>query len=272
MLIGPPYTPRVAGLGALVADRREHGRRQRSNWKERPNGVEGMVAVAPASGTAKAVASVDSSAGRSQWLSAAGQRLRCGRCLSLAASSSGFVAAVASATGQGGMFLAAVALLASCAMPSSTAPSGTRGFWGRSQRRSSSSVAASTRRGSSRTVVASWYGPGFNGRRTASGEVFNQSELTAASKTLPLGTRVLVTNPANGRSVIVRINDRGPYVGRRQLDLSKRAAQQLGIVHRGTARVRVTVLPARARNSPSDVAASRRGNRRVLETAWSDLR
>ena len=130
MLIGPPYTPRVAGLGALVADRREHGRRQRSNWKERPNGVEGMVAVAPASGTAKAVASVDSSAGRSQWLSAAGQRLRCGRCLSLAASSSGFVAAVASATGQGGMFLAAVALLASCAMPSSTAPSGTRGFLG----------------------------------------------------------------------------------------------------------------------------------------------
>lgn len=90
--------------------------------------------------------------------------------------------------------------------------------------------------------VASWYGPGFNGKRTASGEVYDQEDLTAASDTLPLGTRALVTNLQNGRSVQVRINDRGPFVKGRQIDLSHGAASALGIVNPGTARVRIDVL------------------------------
>ncbi len=95
---------------------------------------------------------------------------------------------------------------------------------------------------SSRVGVASWYGPGFDGRRTANGEIYDQEDLTAASTTLPLGTRAMVTNLDNGRSVQVRINDRGPFVKGRAIDLSHRAAQILGIVRPGTARVRVDVL------------------------------
>jgi len=95
--------------------------------------------------------------------------------------------------------------------------------------------------------VASWYGPGFHGNRTANGEVYDQYELTAAHPSLPLGTRVVVTNLANGRSVEVRINDRGPYVDGRAIDLSYAAARTLGIVRPGTARVRIEVLgPPRA--------------------------
>jgi rare lipoprotein A (peptidoglycan hydrolase) len=89
-------------------------------------------------------------------------------------------------------------------------------------------------------VKASWYGPGFSGRRTSSGERFNPNQLTAASKTLPIGSVVRVTNVENGRSVNVRINDRGPYVRGRSLDLSRRAAQKIGITHQGVARVRIT--------------------------------
>ncbi len=80
--------------------------------------------------------------------------------------------------------------------------------------------------GTSRTEVASWYGPGFAGRRTSSGETYNPEGLTAASKTLPLGSHVRVTNPDTGRSVVVRINDRGPFVRGRSLDLSHGAAQR----------------------------------------------
>ncbi len=98
--------------------------------------------------------------------------------------------------------------------------------------------------------VASWYGPGFNGKHTASGEVYDQEDLTAASDTLPLGTRVLVTNLQNGRSVQVRINDRGPFVKGRQIDLSHGAAAALGIVNPGTARVRIDVLAMGARLQP----------------------
>ena len=83
------------------------------------------------------------------------------------------------------------------------------------------------------TGSASWYGPGFHGRKTASGEAFDMYELTAAHKTLPLGTRVMVRNPANGKEVVVRINDRGPYAHGRILDLSKAAASQLGLISRG---------------------------------------
>lgn len=89
---------------------------------------------------------------------------------------------------------------------------------------------------------ASWYGPGFHGRRTANGEIFNQNALTAAHPSLKFGTKVKVTNLNNGRSVIVRINDRGPYAGGRVIDLSAAAARSLNMVRSGVARVKVTIL------------------------------
>jgi rare lipoprotein A len=91
---------------------------------------------------------------------------------------------------------------------------------------------------------ASWYGGSFHGRRTANGETFDQNALTAAHKTLPFGTVVLVTNLANGRSVLVRINDRGPFSPDRHIDLSKRAAEDIGMIRSGTAAVRIEVLTA----------------------------
>jgi rare lipoprotein A len=91
-----------------------------------------------------------------------------------------------------------------------------------------------------RTEVASWYGPGFAGHRTSNGEVYNPEGLTAASPTLPLGSHVRVVNPDTGRSVVVRINDRGPYVHGRSLDLSHGAAQQIGLTGKGVGRVQVT--------------------------------
>lgn len=79
------------------------------------------------------------------------------------------------------------------------------------------------------TGVASWYGPNFHGRTTANGETFDQWAMTAAHKTLPFGTVLRVTNPSNGRSVEVRINDRGPFIAGRSIDLSRAAAEALGI-------------------------------------------
>ena len=76
---------------------------------------------------------------------------------------------------------------------------------------------------------ASWYGPGFHGRLTANGERFNTNDLTAAHKTLPFGTKVRVTNAKTGQSVVVRINDRGPYAHGRVIDLSRASAQSIGI-------------------------------------------
>lgn len=87
---------------------------------------------------------------------------------------------------------------------------------------------------------ASWYGPGFNGHRTASGERFNAGGLTAAHRSLPFGTRVRVTNNATGRSVVVRINDRGPFVGGRQIDLAAGAARAIGMS--GTSYVSMAVV------------------------------
>ena len=89
---------------------------------------------------------------------------------------------------------------------------------------------------------ASWYGPGFHGRPTANGEIFNQNALTAAHPSLSFGTKVKVTNLNNGRSVVVRINDRGPYSGGRVIDLSAAAARSLNMIRSGVARVKVTVL------------------------------
>lgn len=86
-----------------------------------------------------------------------------------------------------------------------------------------------------------YYGPQYHGRRTASGEVFDQYAMTAAHRTLPFGTRVRVTNRANGKSVIVRINDRGPFVAGVVIDLSFGAAQRIGLLSKGL--VRVEVLP-----------------------------
>lgn len=92
--------------------------------------------------------------------------------------------------------------------------------------------------------LASWYGPGFDGRPTSSGERFDRNAMTAAHRTLPLGTVVEVTNLGNGRSVVVRINDRGPFADpdRRIIDLSWAAARELGIVEPGTAEVQVRAL------------------------------
>lgn len=89
---------------------------------------------------------------------------------------------------------------------------------------------------------ASWYGPGFHGRRTANGEVFNSNDLTAAHPSLPFGTKVRVTNMNNGRSVVVRINDRGPFIGGRIIDLSAGAARSINMISSGVAPVRVEVL------------------------------
>jgi rare lipoprotein A len=89
--------------------------------------------------------------------------------------------------------------------------------------------------------IASWYGPGFHGKETAKGEIFNQDKLTAAHRTLPLETKVDVTNVTNGRSVEVQINDRGPYVKGRVIDLSRAAAIRLGMKDAGLARVQIEV-------------------------------
>ncbi len=92
------------------------------------------------------------------------------------------------------------------------------------------------------TGIASWYGPGFHGRTTANGEVFDQNALTGAHRTLPMPTMVRVTNLGNGRSIKVRINDRGPFKNGRIIDLSRRAAGLLGFQFIGTAKVRVEVV------------------------------
>ena len=92
------------------------------------------------------------------------------------------------------------------------------------------------------TGVASYYGPGFHGRRTANGETFNMNALTAAHRTLPFGTKLKVTNLNNGQFAIVRVNDRGPYVGGRVIDLSVAAAKQIGSTGSGTAKVKLEVV------------------------------
>lgn len=112
---------------------------------------------------------------------------------------------------------------------------------------------AVTRHGEPRPIarevtVASWYGPGFHGKRTASGSVFDMRKLTAAHRTIRLGTRVKVTALSTGRSVVVAITDRGPYVAGRGIDLSYAAARVLGVVNQGVARVRIE--PDRSQERP----------------------
>lgn len=89
---------------------------------------------------------------------------------------------------------------------------------------------------------ASWYGPGFNGKKAASGETFNENAMTAAHRSLPFGTKVRVTDQRTGRAIEVTINDRGPFVGKRIIDLSKAAANELGFRGRGTTSVCISQL------------------------------
>lgn len=92
------------------------------------------------------------------------------------------------------------------------------------------------------TMVASWYGPKFHGKMTANGEIYNQMALTAAHKELPFGTFLKITNLRNGKSAVVRINDRGPFIEGRDLDLSKGTALVLGMIHKGVIQVKVEEL------------------------------
>jgi rare lipoprotein A len=129
--------------------------------------------------------------------------------------------------------------------------------------------------------VASWYGPGFHGNRTANGEIYDQYEMTAAHPSLPHGTRVMVTNLSNGRAVEVRINDRGPFVGGRAIDLSYAAARAINMVGPGTARVRIEVLgsgphrrlPPTPREAPPPpvVVAVREPSPPLVPSATNDL-
>ena len=97
------------------------------------------------------------------------------------------------------------------------------------------------------TGIASWYGPNFHGKKTANGEKYDMNALTAAHRTLPLPSIVRVTNLENGRSIIVRVNDRGPFAKGRIIDLSRKAADSLDMISKGTARVRVRILPRESR-------------------------
>lgn len=92
---------------------------------------------------------------------------------------------------------------------------------------------------------ASWYGPGFQGQETANGKTFDQKKLTAAHPTLPMGTKAQVTNLENGKKVEITINDRGPYVEDRAIDLSRAAAKKLGMVKDGTSKVKIETKPVK---------------------------
>ena len=92
------------------------------------------------------------------------------------------------------------------------------------------------------TGEASWYGEEFQGNETANGETYDLNGLTAAHPTLPFGTTVRVTNLKNSKNILLRINDRGPYIGRRLIDVSKAAAKRLGFIYSGTTQVRVEVV------------------------------
>lgn len=96
--------------------------------------------------------------------------------------------------------------------------------------------------GYSERGIASWYGKKFHGRKTSNGETYNMYSMTAAHKTLPMNTSLLVTNQTNGRRIVVRVNDRGPFVQGRIIDLSYRAAQELGMAHAGVANVHVQAI------------------------------
>jgi rare lipoprotein A len=109
------------------------------------------------------------------------------------------------------------------------------------------------------TGIASWYGPGFVGHQTANGEGYDQNAMTAAHKTLPMPSLVRVTNLENGRQIQVRINDRGPFVNDRIIDLSRRGAQLLGMDGKGTAKVRVQIMAEESRQLALGLGAGEEG-------------
>lgn len=107
------------------------------------------------------------------------------------------------------------------------------------------------------TGIASWYGPGFHSKTTANGETYDQNELTAAHRTLQMPSLVRVTNLENGRSVVLRVNDRGPYARGRIIDVSSKAAELLQMKGKGTAKVKVETLPAESRRIAEDARAGK---------------
>ncbi|QIM67561.1 hypothetical protein A4G16_09415 [Mannheimia granulomatis] len=117
------------------------------------------------------------------------------------------------------------------------------------QKQSAKALQENSTRKHFQTGVASYYANKFNGRRTANGEIFSNTKMTAAHKTLPFGTLIEVTNLRNGRSVIVRINDRGPYSHARVVDLSSAAAKKIGMHNSGTAKVRIAILNRNIKSS-----------------------
>jgi rare lipoprotein A len=119
----------------------------------------------------------------------------------------------------------------------------------------------------SETGVASWYGPDFHGKYTANGEIFDQNDVTAAHRTLPMPCFVRVTNLDNGRSLVVRINDRGPFAHGRVLDLSKRAAQLLGMEGTGTAKVKVEIMADESRELAMNMKAKQQLDEPPVEAA-----
>ena len=117
------------------------------------------------------------------------------------------------------------------------------------------------------TGIASWYGPDFHAKLTANGETFDQNAVTAAHKTLQMPSIARVTNLENGRSIIVRINDRGPFVNGRILDLSRKSAQLLGMEGKGTAKVRVQILPEESRVLAGKLKPDSAGNEPKVASA-----
>ena len=105
--------------------------------------------------------------------------------------------------------------------------------------------------------VASWYGPGFHGRKTANGERYNQYELTAAHPKYAFNTQLCVRNTGNGKTVVVRVNDRGPYVGKRVIDLSKAAAEEIGMLGHGVKRVEIYKLDQGQDDCPESLLQAR---------------
>jgi rare lipoprotein A len=131
---------------------------------------------------------------------------------------------------------------------------------------------AATPAGTTETGIASWYGVPYDGRRSASGEIYDMQQLTAAHRTLPFQTWVNVTNLANGKQVDVRITDRGPFVEGRIIDLSLAAAREIDMVRSGTARVRIKVIehPSTVSPAPASSAAAPPGEYAVQAGAFSD--
>ena len=146
--------------------------------------------------------------------------------------------------GRIAVFLISGVVLANCASPSSSPNYRGGGYYKVGSPYTINGVRYVPREDNryDRTGYASWYGEKFHGRRTANGETYNMNDLTAAHPTLPLPTHVRVTNLANGKSLVLRVNDRGPFAKGRIIDVSKQAAKKLGFYKQGTAKVRVQYI------------------------------